>query len=844
MNKQKEDIKKQRIQKKKLILTGLIFGIILISFLILLKGGFLNMQQLQQVLPSESISGITNYLSYTTNQAPDLTIDREEITDGFQISHDGVECSVVLSRVSNITYKPYREGQEWTNTFDVPENQLSLGNADLNFEEYYNLTCNVEIVKMGDKIKAIGDGFDLLFDFGTLKREYSEPVYNETNNSQLLSYNVKPQAYDLDYTPTQFYVGNYIDENNKTINVYENKTFKIDVSMKDEYKLSLGISEISLGDKIVFDPTYTITNITTDATLINVDCEGGGYFCHLTTNLTESLVLYMPFDVENNTNTVYDWSKENNDGTISGATFNSTGGLNSTGAYQFDGVDDYINVGNDQSLNFTTNNFTISTWIKYENKSSNQAILAKGWAYTSNNPGYMLEIENQRMYFKLGNKSLGNKALNSFSQLDFNKWYHVVAVGIYNGTNWGESTLYVNGIEDVLGTDLDDLSGQISAPQNLEIGKRTAANFNGTIDEVMIFNRSLSETEIGMIYNQTYPKFEKMNTATQVINQTVDAGYNRANISIRHANQNGNYGTNISLSVYDGTAWSDYQNMSDNVNATFTIDTSTDLNMTFLYVSDNKKFWSPILKENVIVDLWNVSEAPPADAEYPVFSNYLDNNGTLVDSGTAWFNVTLLSTNGSVILEFDGTNYTGTNLTATVYNASVSVASAGTYSYYWGAYSNGTNHYYNTSGIKHYQVNESVDDEYPVFSNFWSNNGTLNNSGDGLFNATITLSNGSVGVMFNNVNYSAENLTATIWNSTISISTNNTYTYYWWGYGNGSKANFNISNVIHYMTNITIPPPPVTCGTNYSSLRIKEPSTPYVRLCKGLQFKGGVPIEL
>jgi len=96
------------------------------------------------------------------------------------------------------------------------------------------------------------------------------------------------------------------------------------------------------------------------------------------------------------------------------------------------------------------------------------------------------------------------------------------------------------------------------------------------------------------------------------------------------------------------------------------------------------------------------------DLLYPTFSIYKDNNSTLIDSGTAWFNVTINNTNGTVILEIEGTNYTASNTTEKVYNVSVSMSASGTDAYYWGAWSNGSAHNYNASVIRYYTVNASV----------------------------------------------------------------------------------------------------------------------------------------
>ena len=98
------------------------------------------------------------------------------------------------------------------------------------------------------------------------------------------------------------------------------------------------------------------------------------------------------------------------------------------------------------------------------------------------------------------------------------------------------------------------------------------------------------------------------------------------------------------------------------------------------------------------------------DTEYPIFSDYWDDNATLIDSGTGHFNVTVLNTNGTVLLEINGTNVTATNLSASVYNVSYDFVVAGDYPYKWHSWGNGTSENYNVSEDRSYTVNSSVTD--------------------------------------------------------------------------------------------------------------------------------------
>jgi len=97
------------------------------------------------------------------------------------------------------------------------------------------------------------------------------------------------------------------------------------------------------------------------------------------------------------------------------------------------------------------------------------------------------------------------------------------------------------------------------------------------------------------------------------------------------------------------------------------------------------------------------------DTEYPQFSDYWDNNATQIGTGTGYFNVTVTSTNGTVILQFAGTNYTASNSSgdATVFNVTIFPISTGTYPYNWTAYGNGTSALFNISNHRYYTVNSS-----------------------------------------------------------------------------------------------------------------------------------------
>jgi hypothetical protein len=195
------------------------------------------------------------------------------------------------------------------------------------------------------------------------------------------------------------------------------------------------------------------------------------------------------------------------------------------------------------------------------------------------------------------------------------------------------------------------------------------------------------------------------------------------------------------------------------------------------------------------------------DSVYPQFSNYISNNASFNNSGTGRFNVTLANTNGTVWLEINGQNVTAINNSgsATVFNATYTFSSAGTYSYKWHSWGNGTNHNYNVSNTQSYTVNGTGDTTYPQFSNYISNNASFNNSGTGRFNVTLANTNGTVWLEINGQNVTAINNSgsATVFNTTYTFSSAGTYSYKWHSWGNGTNHNYNVSNTQSYTVNGT-----------------------------------------
>lgn len=214
------------------------------------------------------------------------------------------------------------------------------------------------------------------------------------------------------------------------------------------------------------------------------------------------LVSYWNFD-EGSGTTAYD-SVGNNDGTIYGATWASgiTGG-----ALSFDGIvgNDYVIVPNDSSLNFT-GGFTIQGWIN-STSTDGPHVIASKWNSEESDWSYIFKDHNTSDKLRISlSESYGQDLgdLEGTNSIPLGTWTYVATT--YDTAD-GSLRLYLNGVEDA--------SVNIGAGRPVNSGLTDFVigavfysgayreNFSGSIDELAIYNRALTASEITANYNAT-----------------------------------------------------------------------------------------------------------------------------------------------------------------------------------------------------------------------------------------------------------------------------------------------------------------------------------------------------
>ena len=180
-----------------------------------------------------------------------------------------------------------------------------------------------------------------------------------------------------------------------------------------------------------------------------------------------------------------------NDGITNGVTWRT--GKSGQSAY-FDG-DDYITVLDDDSLDIT-GNISIAVWVNatLENPSAVDTILHK----KDSGSGYLLEATHNN---RCDNEDKFNLEYGTSSNIcsninvNRNNWQYLVVT-----YNLSDALFYINGVFD---SSEQNIASTSANSNNLFIGWNDGANpyFEGQLDELMIFNRTLSPAEITQLYN-------------------------------------------------------------------------------------------------------------------------------------------------------------------------------------------------------------------------------------------------------------------------------------------------------------------------------------------------------
>jgi predicted alpha-1,6-mannanase (GH76 family) len=271
---------------------------------------------------------------------------------------------------------------------------------------------------------------------------------------------------------------------------------------------------------------------------------------------------YWRLDSVSGTNAV-DSSGNGNNGVVTGASWNSLGRIN--GCLSFNGVNSSV-----QITNTICNDFSIAFWVKTTQVPGNGQWYNGVGLVDGDSPGtandFGTALVSGKFAFGIGNPD--QTILSSGATINDGAWHHCVAT---RQQITGIIRIYVDGIQQWSGT---ASRNTLNSSGRLLLGALSSGNgyFNGSLDDVKIFRRTLSGNEVAALYNNDVSP-----PAAAPIGLTAAAA--NARVALSWSPSAGN-SYNVKRSLINGGPYSTIGNVTSNA---FT-DTTVVNNRTYYYV--------------------------------------------------------------------------------------------------------------------------------------------------------------------------------------------------------------------------------------------------------------------
>jgi hypothetical protein len=205
---------------------------------------------------------------------------------------------------------------------------------------------------------------------------------------------------------------------------------------------------------------------------------------------TIGLVGYWPFNGNAN-----DESGNGNNGTVNGTSLTTDRFGNTNKAYSFNGTSNFISVSNNNSLQ-TPNAISVNSWVQFSGPGlGSSRLISKGWSPN----GIEVHTEtstNHKIRYGGGFNGIGYGPISQTTLAD-NQWYMVTTID-----NSNVKYIYINGtLEDSL---VHNYGSVPVSTIDLYFGKNSqnATDYlDGKLDDIGIWNRSLTQQEVTDLYN-------------------------------------------------------------------------------------------------------------------------------------------------------------------------------------------------------------------------------------------------------------------------------------------------------------------------------------------------------
>ena len=180
------------------------------------------------------------------------------------------------------------------------------------------------------------------------------------------------------------------------------------------------------------------------------------------------------------------------------------------GTWNFDGSDDYIQIGEDLTTLIPGSALSVEGWFKVASLGTNETIFSCVPGNSGAYHWYLRINDSSQLEYAMRNEagSPFYKSITGGTTLVIDTWYH-------GCTTWDGSdiNLYLNGISDTAAVASSFYISNYNGPKN-NIGARVEANtsspideFYGNISSLRYYNKALTAAEVLQNYNATKERF-------------------------------------------------------------------------------------------------------------------------------------------------------------------------------------------------------------------------------------------------------------------------------------------------------------------------------------------------
>ncbi len=175
-------------------------------------------------------------------------------------------------------------------------------------------------------------------------------------------------------------------------------------------------------------------------------------------------------------------------GTMQCPEFKATGGFDSDGAVDFDGIDDNVLLESDT---LGTEADSLCMWIYPTGWGEN------GYGRIVDNGRFIVNLNQDNNYLQFSSDGASNSSYSAANSISLNTWQYVCIARDAAGT----SNIYINGA--LSGSSDQDSGSPLDGTSVVYFGDRSAGEraFQGKIDEIAVYEREISVSDVSDLYN-------------------------------------------------------------------------------------------------------------------------------------------------------------------------------------------------------------------------------------------------------------------------------------------------------------------------------------------------------